>query len=146
MHDARGPLLPEERLGQQADHIVALDERALLIEEKAAVKIPVPADAQVRADRYWRDGAWSLAADAYLQAAEGQTEAGSPARARLILRAAAALLLAGKADEVVAVKTKYGPTLAGSPVAALFERITAPDAGVEVLAQPDVSAEIVKRD
>lgn len=104
------------------------------------------ADAQVRADRYWRDGAWSLAADAYLQAAEGQTEAGSPARARLILRAAAALLLAGKADEVVAVKTKYGPTLAGSPVAALFERITAPDAGVEVLAQPDVSAEIVKRD
>ena len=44
------------------------------------------------------------------------------------------------------MREKYGPALKNSPVAAVFERLTAPDAGIEILALPEVSAEIVKID
>ena len=49
MHDARAGLALQEHLGQQADEVVALDEPALLIEEEAAVVVPVPGQADVRA-------------------------------------------------------------------------------------------------
>jgi tetratricopeptide (TPR) repeat protein len=105
------------------------------------------ADARSRADLYWRNSEWDHAAAEYLHAAgEDPDDINSPAKARLVVRAAAALLLAGKAEEVVAVKTKYGPALAKSEVAAVFDKLTAPDAGVEVLALPEVSAEIVRLD
>jgi hypothetical protein len=55
-------------------------------------------------------------------------------------------LLADKRMEVAAVRQKYGPVLAKSTVAAVFDKITAPTAGIEVLALPEVSAEIVKAD
>jgi hypothetical protein len=105
-------------------------------------------DARARADLYWRDSNWGLAARDYLRAAESQPEGDAAAtrKARLILRATAALLLADKRMEMAAVREKYGPTLAKSAVAAVFGRITAPDAGIEILALPEVSAEIVKTD
>jgi hypothetical protein len=104
-------------------------------------------DARTRADLFWRNSEWDHAAAEYLRAAgENPGDIDSPARARLIVRATAALLLAGKADDVVAVKTKYGPAVAKTEVAAVFDKLTAPDAGVEVLALPDVSAEIVRTD
>jgi hypothetical protein len=73
-------------------------------------------------------------------------DAAAARKARLILRATAALLLADKRTEMAAVKDTYGPALAKSAVAAVFDRITVPDAGIEVLALPDVSTEIVKID
>ena len=105
-------------------------------------------DARARADLYWRDSNWGLAARDYLRAAESEPEGDAAAarKARLILRATAALLLADKRSEVAAVRDKYGSALAKSAVAAVFDKLTAPDAGVEILALPDVSAEIVKID
>jgi hypothetical protein len=105
-------------------------------------------DARTRADLCWRDSNWDLAVRDYLRAAESQPDddAAAARKARLILRATAALLLADKRTEVAAVRDKYGPALAKSAVAAVFDKITAPDAGIEVLALPDVSAEIVKID
>lgn len=105
-------------------------------------------DARKRADLYWRDSNWDLAARDYLRAADSQPDTDDVAaqKARLILRATAALLLADKRMEVAAVRAKYGPALAKSTVAAVFDKITAPTAGVEVLALPEVSAEIVKAD
>jgi hypothetical protein len=105
-------------------------------------------DARARADLYWRDSNWGLAARDYLRAAESEPEGDAAAarKARLILRATAALLLADKRTDVAAVREKYGPALKKSPVAAVFEKLTAPDAGIEILALPEVSAEIVKID
>jgi hypothetical protein len=105
-------------------------------------------DARSRADLYWRDSNWDLAARDYLRAAESEPEGDAAAarKARLILRATAALLLADKRTEVAAMRDKYGPALAKSAAAAVFNRITAPDAGIELLALPEVSAEIVKID
>jgi tetratricopeptide (TPR) repeat protein len=105
------------------------------------------AGARSRADLYWRNSDWDHAAAEYLRAAgENPEDIDSPAKARLVVRATAALLLAGNTDDVVAVKTKYGPALAKTEAAAVFDKLTAPDAGVEVLALPDVSAEIVRLD
>jgi len=109
-------------------------------------------DDRTRADVYWRNGEWELAAKDYLAAVHlGDADApvtGADADhdAHLILRATAALLLAGKRADVAALHDKYGPALAKSTVAAVFDKLTKADAGVEVLAQPDVSAEIVKLD
>jgi hypothetical protein len=105
-------------------------------------------DARMRADLYWRDSNWDLAARDYLRAAESQPEGDAAAarKARLVLRATAALLLADKRAEVAAVREKYGPTLAKSAVAAVFDKISGPDAGIELLALPEVSAEVVKID
>jgi hypothetical protein len=104
-------------------------------------------ETRARADLHWRNEEWDHAAAEYLHAAGDEPgDISSPAAARLIVRAAAALLLAGKTDEVVAVKTKYGAALEKSEVAAVFANLTAPDAGVEVLALPEVSSEIVRID
>ena len=105
-------------------------------------------DARMRADLYWRDSNWDLAARDYLRAAESQPEGDAAAarKARLVLRATAALLLADKRAEVAAVREKYGPALAKSAVAAVFDKISGPDAGIEILALPEVSAEVVKID
>ena len=105
-------------------------------------------DASKRADLYWSASNWDLAARDYLQAADSQPDGDAAAarKARLVLRATAALLLADKRTDVAAVREKYGPVLAKSAVAAVFDKITAPNAGIEVLALPDVSAEIVKID
>jgi hypothetical protein len=105
-------------------------------------------DAGKRADLYWRDSNWDLAARDYLRAADSQPagDAAAARKARLILRATAALLLADKRTEVAAVREKYGPVLAKSTIAAVFDKITAPTAGVEILALPEVSAEIVRAD
>jgi tetratricopeptide (TPR) repeat protein len=102
---------------------------------------------QRRADLYWRSGEWAMAAHGYLQAADELSATDAAAkRARLILRASAALLLAGESGELAILREKYGGGLADSPVAAVFDKVTAAGAGVEVLAQPDVSAEVVKLD
>ena len=48
----------EQRLGQQADQVIPLDEAPRLVKEEAAVEIAVPGDADVRAcssDRLGRD-------------------------------------------------------------------------------------------
>jgi nitrite reductase/ring-hydroxylating ferredoxin subunit len=68
--------------------------------------------------RHWRQMA-ALAASA--------GEMARPAR----LRATAALLLADKRAEVAAVREKYGPALAKSAVAAVFDKISGPDAGMK---------------
>ena len=47
--DARAGLFGEERLGQQPDDVVALDERTLRVVEEAAVVVAVPGDADVGA-------------------------------------------------------------------------------------------------
>ena len=47
--DARAFVLLEEGFGKEADHVVALDEAALLVEEEAAVEVAVPRHAKVRA-------------------------------------------------------------------------------------------------
>ena len=49
VHDARAVMAAQERLGQQADQIVALDEAALLVEEEAAIVVPVPGESEVGA-------------------------------------------------------------------------------------------------
>src|SRR5256885_5361813 len=49
MHDARAGLLLEEALRQEPDQIVPLDELPALIEEEAAVVVPVPGETDVRA-------------------------------------------------------------------------------------------------
>ena len=41
--------LLQEHLGQQTDQVVALDERAVLVEEEAAVEVAVPGEADVGA-------------------------------------------------------------------------------------------------
>ena len=46
MDDSRIRLLGQERIRQKADNIVSLDKLALLIEEKAAIEITVPGEAQ----------------------------------------------------------------------------------------------------
>ena len=47
--DARAGLFDEECLGQQADDVVALDERALRVVEEAAVVVTIPGDAHIGA-------------------------------------------------------------------------------------------------
>src|SRR6202163_1792529 len=49
MHDARPGLLLEKGLRQEPDQVVPLDELSALIEEKAAVVVPIPGETQVRA-------------------------------------------------------------------------------------------------
>ena len=46
--DARALILFQECLGEEADHVVALDEAALLVKEEAAVEVAVPCHAEVR--------------------------------------------------------------------------------------------------
>ena len=109
-------------------------------------------DDRTRADVYWRNGEWELAAKDYLAAVhlgDPDTPVTGPDAdrdAHLILRATAALLLAGKPADVAALHEKYSQAMAKSSVAAVFDKLTKPDAGVELLAQPDISAEIVKVD
>ena len=49
MHDARARLALQERLGQQADQVVALDELPVLVEEEAAIVVAVPGQPDVGA-------------------------------------------------------------------------------------------------
>ncbi len=49
VHDFAAGLAAQQYRGQQPDDVVALDEAALLIEQKAAVEVPVPGDAEIRA-------------------------------------------------------------------------------------------------
>src|SRR6202012_5998063 len=51
MHDPAAGLPAQQSRGQQADDVVALDEPALLIEQKTTIEIPVPSDAKVGAMR-----------------------------------------------------------------------------------------------
>ena len=44
-------LLAQQRLGEQRGEEVAVDERAGVVDEEAAVRVAVPGDAQVRAAR-----------------------------------------------------------------------------------------------
>jgi tetratricopeptide (TPR) repeat protein len=106
-----------------------------------------PHDERARGDLYWGTGEWDLAAKAYLAAAVVQDgTAPSEQDGNLILRAGAALLLAGKADEMAALRARYTAPLASTSVAGAFDKITAPGAGVEVLAQPDIASAVVKAD
>ena len=45
--NARALILFQECLGEEADHVVALDEAALLVKEEAAVKVAVPCHTEV---------------------------------------------------------------------------------------------------
>src|SRR2546430_6204588 len=49
MHDARARLLLEEALRQEPDQVVPLDELPRLIEEEAAVVVPIPGETHIRA-------------------------------------------------------------------------------------------------
>ncbi len=49
MHDAGAGLALQEHFGQQTHQVVALDEGALCVEEKAPVIVPVPGEAHIRA-------------------------------------------------------------------------------------------------
>src|SRR6266850_7581467 len=49
MHDARSGLLPEKGLRQEPDQVVPLDELSALIEEEAAIVVPIPGHAHIRA-------------------------------------------------------------------------------------------------
>lgn len=102
-----------------------------------------PDEAQRRADGHWRDGHWAEAGAEYLLAARAATAA--ERKPQFVLRAAAAFLLAGQVDELQTLRNDYGAEMAKAPVAAVFDRLTAPDAGVELLAQPEIAAAIVKR-
>src|SRR5215813_6836341 len=125
------------------DHRAQLQAQALAdsghdIEALAAVgTAAAPADDHARADLYWRNGEWELAAKDYLAAVGAPAKDGSAGDrdAHLILRATAALMLAGKTADVAVIHDKYGAALAKSPVAAVFEKLTKADAGVEILAQ-----------
>jgi hypothetical protein len=101
------------------------------------------ADPLERAGEDWRNGEWLAAGLAYLQAAQHHD---GPGRTGLILRATAAFMLAGRNDEVAAIRKQYGSEMAASPAAAVFAQLTAPDAGIEVLSLPEVSAAVVRLD
>jgi hypothetical protein len=58
MDDLLARFLGEEGLRQQAHHVFARDEAALVVEEEAAVEIAVPGDADIRA--VLNDGAGGL--------------------------------------------------------------------------------------
>ena len=49
VHHFAAGLAAQQYRGQQSDNVVALDEAALLIEQKAAVEVPVPGDAEIGA-------------------------------------------------------------------------------------------------
>ena len=49
MDDARTGLLLEEGLRKQTDEVVALDETARMVKEKAAVEVAVPSEAHIGA-------------------------------------------------------------------------------------------------
>ena len=51
VHHLAAGLAAQQHRGQQPHDVVALDETALLIEEEAAVEVPVPGDAEIRAVR-----------------------------------------------------------------------------------------------
>ena len=100
-------------------------------------------DAQLRADGHWRDGQWAEAGADYLLAAAA--DAAAESKPHFILRAAAAYLLAGKTDELQTLHGQYAAEMAKAPAAAVFEQLTAPGAGVELLAQPEIAEAIVRR-
>ncbi len=55
--DDLGPrVLEQKRFGQQPDDVITLDETAALVEQKTAIIIPVPGDAEIRAGRHHRLG------------------------------------------------------------------------------------------
>ena len=147
---SKGAAMPADLVDRRAQlQAQALADSGHDIEALAAVgTAAAPADDHARGDLYWRNGEWELAAKDYLDAIGAPGKDGMPGDrdAHLILRATAALMLAGKTAEIAAIRDKYGAALAKSPVAAVFEKLTKADVGVEVLAQPDVSSEIVKLD
>ncbi len=51
VHHPAARLAAQQHRGQQADDVVTLDEPAVLVEEKAAVEVAVPGDAEIRAVR-----------------------------------------------------------------------------------------------
>jgi hypothetical protein len=150
LDSSKGATVPAKLVDRRAQlQAQALADSGHDIEALAAVgTAAAPADDHARADLYWRNGEWELAAKDYLAAAGAPGKDGTVGDrdAHLILRATAALMLAGKTADIAAIHDKYGAALAKSPVAAVFDKLTKAEAGVEVLAQPDVSAEIVKLD
>ena len=78
VHDlAAARLAAQQHRGQQPDDVIALDEAALLIEEEAAVEIPVPGEPEIRAvgaDR--RDGRRAILLDHGVRDAVGKAAVG----------------------------------------------------------------------
>jgi tetratricopeptide (TPR) repeat protein len=140
-----GPDLQARRAEARKAALVRADRK---VEALAALgDATVPQDERTRGDLYWSSGEWEAAAKAYLAATIVENgKAPSERDGRLILRAGAALLLAGKTDEMAALRARYAAPLASSSVAGVFDKITAPGAGVEVLAQPDIASAVVKVD
>jgi tetratricopeptide (TPR) repeat protein len=140
-----GPDLQARRAEARKAALVRADRK---VEALAALgDATVPRDERTRGDLYWSSGEWEAAAKAYLAATIVEDgKAPSERDGRLILRAGAALLLAGKTDEMAALRARYAAPLASSSVAGVFDKITAPGAGVEVLAQPDIASAVVKVD
>jgi hypothetical protein len=140
-----GPALQARRAEARKAALVRADRK---VEALAALgDATVPQDERTRGDLHWGAGEWEEAAKAYLAATTVQDGAAPSERdGRLILRASAALLLAGKTDEMAALRTRFAASLASTPMSAIFDKITAPGAGVEVLAQPDVASAVVKLD
>ncbi len=103
----------------------------------AAMTITAPADdIDGDPDSLWRDKRWSEAADGYLRRIAKTT---GKARPRLILRAAAALMLAGRNRELTALGDNFGGEMKDTALADLFKQLTAPGADYSLLIAPEMA-------
>lgn len=103
----------------------------------AAMAVTAPADdLGDDPDNLWRDKRWSEAADGYLRRIAETT---GKARPRLILRAAAALMLAGRNRELTVLGDNFGGEMKDTALADLFKQLTAPGADYSLLIAPDMA-------
>lgn len=112
------------------------DSSVEAVGEPSALNTPAAGEA-TDPDRLWRSKRWSEAADGYLKAiAQPSASEGRP---RQILRAAAALMLAGRNSELAGLRDAYSNEIKDSATAELFSRLTAPGADYTLLIAPEVA-------
>lgn len=103
----------------------------------AAMTLTAPADdIGGDPDSLWREKRWSEAADGYLRRIAETT---GKTRPRLILRAGAALMLAGRNRELTVLGDNYGGEMKDTALADLFKQLTAPGADYSLLIAPDMA-------
>jgi hypothetical protein len=142
LHRRYAPLVADAAARRKLDRRLAEQMAAADLTEPAVEPDPLPDPAAspaaaVDPDRLWRDKRWSEAADGYLQALAQAPSA--EARPRLMLRAAAALLLAGRHEERQNLRVAHAAEMQATPAAATFARLTAPEADALVLISADVT-------
>jgi hypothetical protein len=102
----------------------------------ASIAVAAADDPAGDPDSLWRDKRWSEAADGYLHRIEGTT---GKARPRLILRAAAALMLAGRNSELAALGVNFSGEMQDTALAGPFTQLTAPGADYSLLIAPEMA-------